>query len=94
MDKPTQRGQQHEHEPLPLAARDWLGATLLEARRAGGAERVYRAALEDRPHNGWSLFELEQALRAQRKRTEADQARAAFREAWVRSNTVLSGSNF
>ncbi|MBA2572163.1 MAG: hypothetical protein H0V06_03890, partial [Gemmatimonadetes bacterium] len=83
-----------EPEPLPFAARDWLGATLLEARRAGDAERVYRAALEDRPHNGWSLFGLEQALRAQRKRTEADQARAAFREAWVRSNTVLSGSNF
>ena len=54
-----------EPEPLPFAARDWLGAALLDAGRAADAERVYRAALDDRPHNGWSLFGLEQALRAQ-----------------------------
>ncbi|HEU4882787.1 MAG TPA: hypothetical protein VFT45_11090, partial [Longimicrobium sp.] len=48
-----------EPEPLPFAARDWLGAALLEAGRAVDAERVYRAALADHPHNGWSLFGLE-----------------------------------
>ncbi|HEX7238984.1 MAG TPA: hypothetical protein VF263_01850, partial [Longimicrobiaceae bacterium] len=56
-----------EPEPLPFAARDWLGAVLLEAGRAEEAERVYRAALEDRPRNGWSLAGLERALRAQGK---------------------------
>jgi tetratricopeptide (TPR) repeat protein len=83
-----------EPEPLPFAARDWLGATLLQARRAADAERVYRAALEDRPHNGWSLFGLEQAVRTQRKRAEADQVRAAFQQVWARSKTVLPSSRF
>lgn len=83
-----------EPEPLPLAARDWLGAALLEAGRAGDAERVYRAALDDRPHNGWSLFGLEQALRAQGKTAEADRTRAAFAEAWARSETTLTASRF
>ncbi len=83
-----------EPEPLPFAARDWLGAALLDAGRAADAERVYAAALEDRPHNGWSLFGLERALRAQGKTAEADRAGAAFREAWVRSETVLAASRF
>jgi len=83
-----------EPEPLPFAARDWLGAALLDAGRAADAERVYAAALEDRPHNGWSLFGLERALRAQEKTAEADRAGAAFREAWVRSETILPASRF
>lgn len=83
-----------EPEPLPFAARDWLGAALLEAGRAGDAERVYRAALDDRPRNGWSLFGLEQALRAQGKTAEADRTRAAFTEAWARSETTLTASQF
>ncbi|HEV2734338.1 MAG TPA: hypothetical protein VGV85_05835, partial [Longimicrobiaceae bacterium] len=83
-----------EPEPLPFAARDWLGAALLEAGRAGEAERVYRAALEDRPHNGWSLAGLERALRAQGRTADADAAGAAFREAWARSRTQLTGSRF
>ncbi|HEU4451914.1 MAG TPA: hypothetical protein VFR81_02605 [Longimicrobium sp.] len=83
-----------EPEPLPFAARDWLGAALLEAGRAADAERVYRAALEDRPANGWSLFGLEQSLRAQGRTAEADAARAAFDQSWVRSKTTLSASRF
>jgi tetratricopeptide (TPR) repeat protein len=83
-----------EPEPLPFAARDWLGAALLEAGRAGEAERVYRAALEDRPRNGWSLAGLERALRAQGKTADADAAGAAFRQAWARSRTQLTGSRF
>ncbi|MEW5930228.1 MAG: hypothetical protein AB1941_22445 [Gemmatimonadota bacterium] len=83
-----------EPEPLPFAARDWLGAALLESGRAADAERVYRAALEDRPRNGWSLAGLERALRAQGKSADADAAAAAFREAWARSRTRLTGSRF
>ena len=83
-----------EPEPLPFAARDWLGAALLEAGRPADAERVYRAAVADRPLNGWSLFGLEQALRAQGKTAEADEARAAFQRAWTRSKTTLSASRF
>lgn len=83
-----------EPEPLPFAARDWLGAALLEAGRAADAERVYRAALDDRPHNGWSLFGLEQALRAQGRPADADAARARFEQAWARSDVRLQASRF
>jgi tetratricopeptide (TPR) repeat protein len=83
-----------EPEPLPFAARDWLGAALLEAGRAADAERVYRAALDDRPHNGWSLFGLEQALRAQGRTADADEARARFDQAWARSDVRLDASRF
>lgn len=83
-----------EPEPLPFAARDWLGAALLEMGRAADAERVYRAALDDRPHNGWSLFGLEQALRAQGRTAEADEALARFQQAWARSQTPLTSSRF
>lgn len=86
--------QYDEPEPLPFAARDWLGAALLEMGRAADAERVYRAALDDRPRNGWSLFGLEQALRAQGKTADADDALAQFRQAWARSQTVLTSSRF
>lgn len=83
-----------EPEPLPFAVRDWLGAALLEAGRAQDAERVYRAALDDRPHNGWSLFGLEQALRAQGKTAQAAEARARFEQAWSRSDVRLESSRF
>ncbi len=49
-------------EPLPLAARHWLGAALLEQRRFADAERVYREDLARHPHNGWALTGLRQAL--------------------------------
>jgi tetratricopeptide (TPR) repeat protein len=83
-----------EPEPLPFAVRDWLGAALLEMGRAADAERVYRAALDDRPHNGWSLFGLEQALRAQGKTAEADEALGRFQTAWARSQSPLTASRF
>lgn len=83
-----------EPEPLPFAARDWLGAVLLDAGRAADAERVYRAALDDRPHNGWSLFGLEQALRTQGRHADADEARVRFEQAWARSDVRLQASRF
>ena len=54
-----------EPEPLPFAAGHWLGAALLEAERFEEAEEVYRAELRDHPHNGWSLYGLLEALKAQ-----------------------------
>jgi tetratricopeptide (TPR) repeat protein len=83
-----------EPEPLPFAARDWLGAALLEAGRAAQAETVYRAGLERRPHNGWSLAGLEQALRAQGRTGEAEEVGRAFRQAWERSDTPIGASRF
>ena len=83
-----------EPEPLNFSARHWLGAALLEAERPADAERVYRAALDDHPKNGWSLFGLEQALRAQGRVADADQALEDFRAAWARSDVWIRASRF
>jgi tetratricopeptide (TPR) repeat protein len=81
-----------EPEPLPFAARHWLGSALLEAGRYAEAEAVYRAELEDHPHNGWSLFGLQRALTGQGK-TSAEVDRD-FAESWGRSDTWLRDSRF
>ncbi len=83
-----------EPEALNFAPRHWLGAALLEAERAEAAEEVYRAALVKHPHNGWSIYGLEQALRAQGRDAEADEARAWFREAWPYTDTLIRSSRF
>ena len=81
-----------EPEPLPFAARHWLGAALIEAGRYAEAERVYRADLDDHPHNGWSLFGLKTALDAQGKSSpEVERDLAA---SWARADTWLQASRF
>ena len=54
-----------EPEPLPFAARHWLGAALIEAGRYAEAEEHYRVELVDHPHDVWSLHGLKAALAAQ-----------------------------
>ena len=83
-----------EPEPLNFTARHWLGATLLEAGRPAEAEAVYRASLEDHPNNGWSLYGLEKALRAQGKLAEADATHRAFEGAWARADHWIRGSRY
>jgi tetratricopeptide (TPR) repeat protein len=83
-----------EPEPLNFSPRHWLGAALIEAGRYADAERVYRAALEQHPDNGWSYFGLEQALRAQGKSAEADAAKADFDRVWARSDVIIHSSRF
>lgn len=56
-----------EPEPIPYAARHWLGAALLEAAQYAEAEKEYRTELADHPHNVWSLTGLKAALDAQGK---------------------------
>jgi hypothetical protein len=79
-------------EPLPFAARHWLGAALLDARRFAGAERVYREDLAVHPHNGWSLLGLQQALTSQGRSSPSvdDDLRAS----WARSDTLNRTSRF
>ena len=81
-----------EPEPLPFAARHWLGAALLEAVRPADAERVYRDDLADHPRNGWSLFGLRESLAAQGKPDPAVQR--DFERAWARSDTWITASRF
>ena len=83
-----------EPEPLNFSARHWLGDLLLELEQHQEAEGVFRAALEDHPMNGWSLFGLEAALRAQDKDSEAEDANALFQSAWARSDTWIAGAIF
>jgi len=81
-----------EPEALPFAARHWLGAALLEAKRYADAERVYREELEDHPHNGWSLIGLQRAL-AGRGATSAE-VDADFAKSWSRADTWIRSSRF
>lgn len=83
-----------EPEPLNFSARHWLGDLLLEMERYEEAEAVFEAALEDHPMNGWSLFGLEAALRAQNRSSEADKINMLFKEAWARSDTWITAPIF
>ncbi len=71
-----------------------LGAALLKAGKNAEAEKVYREDLARFPDNGWSLFGLAQALRAQAKNIEAAEADARFRRAWANTDVTLTASRF
>ena len=79
-----------EPEPLMFAARHWLGAALLDAKRFVDAERVYREDLAKHPHNGWSLFGLKAALDGQERRSpDVDRD---LQSSWSRADTWLRRS--
>lgn len=68
--------------------RQAYAAALLRAGEAAEAEAQFRTDLEELPKNGWSLFGLAQALEAQGKQADADEARVAYEEAWSRADTT------
>jgi tetratricopeptide (TPR) repeat protein len=78
------------HYPPRLA----LGAVLLSADRAPEAETVYWADLRRNRDNGWALFGLMQALKAQGKDSDAAAIEARFRNAWARADITLAASRF
>jgi len=55
---------------------------------------VFLAALDDHPHNGWSLFGLERALRAQGRDAEADETLAERMEYWANADVWLMSARF
>src|SRR4029077_8637299 len=71
-----------------------LGAALLKAGRNSEAERVYREDLKRFPENGWALYGLAQALRAQGKTAEASAVDARFRRAWAAADVTLLAARF
>jgi tetratricopeptide (TPR) repeat protein len=74
--------------------RDVLGAALLRTGGAIEAERVYRDDLERHPHNGWALFGLSQALKAEGRDAEAHSAEVEFRKAWSFATITINASAF
>jgi tetratricopeptide (TPR) repeat protein len=71
-----------------------LGAVLLKAGKNAEAEQAYREDLKRFPENGWSLFGLAQALKAQGKDAEAARVDARFRKAWADADVTLVASRF
>jgi tetratricopeptide (TPR) repeat protein len=84
--------QYAEPEPIPFAARHWLGAALMEAGRYEEAEGEYRTELRDHPHNVWSLHGLKAALEAQGKMDAA--VDEDFAESTARSDAWITASRF
>ena len=90
-----------EDDQLYTEPPDWyypirhsLAAVLLRAGRAVEAERLYREDLKRFPENGWSLFGLAQALRAQGKTSEAADVDTRFAHAWAGADVTLTASRF
>jgi tetratricopeptide (TPR) repeat protein len=78
------------HSPPRLA----LGAVLLDAGRPAEAETVYWEDLKRNRDNGWALFGLLQALRAQKKDEAARVIEDRFKRAWARADVTLTSSRF
>jgi tetratricopeptide (TPR) repeat protein len=78
------------HQPV----RHNLGAVLLQASRPVEAESVYWDDLRTHPKNGWALFGLAQALRAQGKEAQAKLVDADFKKAWANADVTLTASRF
>src|SRR2546421_9717878 len=78
------------HYPTPLALR----AALLEAGRPAAAETVYLEDPRRTKENGWALFGLMQALKAQGKNEDAALVEVRFKKAWAKADVTLSASRF
>lgn len=76
----------------PIPVRHSLGGILLRAGKAAEAEAVFEADLRRFPENGWALFGLKRALRAQNKPAEDVERRLAA--AWVHADVELVSSHF
>jgi tetratricopeptide (TPR) repeat protein len=79
------RAADKEAELPPLRPRPWsfplrprVGRVLLEADRAVEAEAVFRSDLEVHPHRAWSLYGLEESLRARGEDAAARDVRRAY----------------
>ena len=71
-----------------------LGMELLRDGKTQEAERIYREDLQRNPDNGWSLYGLTLALKAQGRNAEASKVDQRFREAWRHATISISTSAF
>lgn len=84
----------NEPADWPLPVRWYLGAALLEAGDAAGAEVAYRQDLRTYPRNGWSLFGLSQAQRMQGDHAGAAESAHQFNAAWRWADAPLAASRY
>jgi hypothetical protein len=68
--------------------RETLGAELVRAGRAAEGETVLREGLRRSPRNGYMLFGLMEALKAQGK--DFDEVRREWEAVWAKSDVKLS----
>ncbi|OGT59205.1 MAG: hypothetical protein A3E01_20510 [Gammaproteobacteria bacterium RIFCSPHIGHO2_12_FULL_63_22] len=78
------------HSPVRHA----LGETLLAAGKPADAEAVYQQELQRNPENGWSLFGLARAMRAQGREKDALAVDQRFKAAWQHADVSLVASRF
>ncbi|MCF6405514.1 hypothetical protein L3C95_21600 [Chitinophaga filiformis] len=81
-----------EPKEWPIPARHFLGARLLQLKKAAKAEQVYRQDLIHNPGNGWALLGLHQSLLMQRKPKEAGKYKAAFNDAFAMADELPPAS--
>jgi len=74
--------------------RQSLGAALLKAGQNVEADAVYREDLKRFPENGWSLYGLAAALKAQGKTAEAAAVERRFANAWADADVKLTSSRY
>src|SRR3954471_2536228 len=74
-----------------IPIRHSLGANLMKARRYAEAEEIYREDLRRLPGNGWSLYGLAEALKAQKK-PEAAKVQGQFTKAWAKADIKINSS--
>jgi tetratricopeptide (TPR) repeat protein len=77
-----------------MPMRHGLGAALLLAGDAAGAEKVYREDLKLNPNNGWSLLGLSQSLKAQGNTRQADEVSTWLNTAWLRADVKPTSSRY
>jgi tetratricopeptide (TPR) repeat protein len=74
------------HAPV----RHTLGAVLLQAGKPAEAQAVFMEELRRNPENGWSLYGLEQSLKALGRKQEAKDAGERFKRAWTNADIELN----
>jgi tetratricopeptide (TPR) repeat protein len=81
-----------EPKEWPIPARHFLGACLLQLKRAAEAEQIYRQDLIFNPGNGWSLLGLYQSLASQHKSTEAEKYKVEYTRAFSNADELPPAS--
>ena len=70
--------------------RESLGAALIHAGRAADAEQVFREGLRRSPKNGWMIFGLMEAIKAQKKSEGLQELQGELDAVWSKADVKLS----